>query len=48
MEPHPGVFVSKAATDDWTDIEGHPGQWHELVHADGVWGVQRMWLARCR
>ena len=38
MEPHPGVFVSKASTDDWKLDPDVPGsQMHELVHADGVW-----------
>jgi len=38
VEPHPGVFVSKASTDDWKLDPDVPGsQMHELVHADGVW-----------
>ena len=38
MEPHPGVFVSKASTDDWKlDPDVPASQMHELVHADGVW-----------
>jgi uncharacterized cupin superfamily protein len=38
VEPHPGVFVSKASTDDWKADPDVPGsQMHELVHADGVW-----------
>src|SRR4029450_556879 len=38
MEAHPGVFVSRASTDDWEDDPDVPGsQMHELVHADGVW-----------
>jgi uncharacterized cupin superfamily protein len=38
VERHPGVFVSKASTDDWKLDPDVPGsQMHELVHADGVW-----------
>ena len=38
MEPQPGVFVSKASTEDWVPDPDVPGsQMHELVHADGVW-----------
>jgi quercetin dioxygenase-like cupin family protein len=38
MEPHPGVFVSKASTDDWQSDPDVPGsQVHELVRADGLW-----------
>ena len=38
MEVHPGVFVSKASTEDWQSDPDVPGsQMHELVHADGVW-----------
>ena len=38
MEPHPGVFVSKASTDDWESDPEVPGsEMHELVHADGLW-----------
>jgi uncharacterized cupin superfamily protein len=37
MEVQPGVFVSKASTDDWqTDPDVAGSQMHELVHADGV------------
>jgi uncharacterized cupin superfamily protein len=37
MEPHPGVLVSKASTDDWESDPEVPGsEMHELVHADGV------------
>jgi len=37
MEMQPGVFVSKASTDDWQTDPDVPGsQMHELVHADGV------------
>jgi uncharacterized cupin superfamily protein len=44
MEPHPGVFVSSASTDDWEADPEVPGtEMHELVHADGVWsGFTRM------
>jgi uncharacterized cupin superfamily protein len=43
MEPYPGVFVSKASTDEWQTDPDVPGsQMHELVHADGVWaGLSR-------
>jgi uncharacterized cupin superfamily protein len=43
MEMHPGVFMSKASTDDWQSDPDVPGsQMHELVRADGVWaGVTR-------
>ncbi len=38
MEPYPGVFVSRASTDDWEPDPDVPGSlMHELVHADGVW-----------
>jgi uncharacterized cupin superfamily protein len=38
MEQHPGVFVSKASTEDWEPDRDVPGsEMHELVHADGVW-----------
>jgi uncharacterized cupin superfamily protein len=38
MQPHPGVFVSKASTDEWESDPDVPGsQMHELVHADGLW-----------
>jgi uncharacterized cupin superfamily protein len=38
MEPFPGVFVSKASTDDWESDPEVPGsEMHCLVHADGVW-----------
>ncbi len=38
MEPHPGVFVSRASTDEWEADPDVPGsQMHQLVHADGVW-----------
>jgi uncharacterized cupin superfamily protein len=38
MQPHPGVFVSKASTDEWESDPDVPGsQVHELVHADGLW-----------
>ena len=38
MELHPGVFVSKASTDEWESDPDVPGsQMHELVHADGLW-----------
>src|SRR5947207_8415596 len=38
MEPHPGVFVSKASTDAWEPDPDVPGtEMHELVHADGLW-----------
>jgi uncharacterized cupin superfamily protein len=38
MEPHPGVFVSKASTDDWRSDPDVPGsQMHELVRADRLW-----------
>ncbi len=38
MEPHPGVFVSKASTDAWERDPDVPGsEMHALVHADGVW-----------
>ncbi len=38
MELHPGVFVSKAFTDDWEPDPEVPGsQMHELVRRDGVW-----------
>jgi uncharacterized cupin superfamily protein len=37
MEPYPGVFISKASTDDWEPDPEVPGsEMHELVHADGV------------
>ena len=44
MEPHPGVFVSKASTDAWEPDPDVPGsEMHELVHADGVWaGLTRI------
>jgi uncharacterized cupin superfamily protein len=38
MEPYPGVFVSKAATDEWEPDSEVPGsEMHSLVHADGLW-----------
>ena len=38
MEPHPGVFVTSATTEDWGPDPEVPGsEMHELVHADGVW-----------
>ena len=38
MGQHPGVFVSKASTDDWRSDPDVPGsEMHELVHADGLW-----------
>jgi uncharacterized cupin superfamily protein len=38
MQPHPGVFVSKASTDEWESDPDVPGsQMHELVHVDGLW-----------
>jgi len=38
MQPHPGVFVSKASTDEWESDPDVPGsQMHERVHADGLW-----------
>jgi hypothetical protein len=38
MQLHPGVFVSKASTDEWESDPDLPGsQMHELVHADGLW-----------
>ena len=38
MEPHAGVFVSRASTDAWEADPDVPGtEMHELVHADGVW-----------
>lgn len=38
MEPRPGVFATKASTDDWESDPDVPGsQMHELVHADGLW-----------
>ena len=38
MQPHPGVFVSKASTDEWESDPDVPGsQMHELVHADVLW-----------
>ena len=37
MEPHPGVFVANAATDEWVPDPEVPGSgMHELVHADGL------------
>lgn len=37
MEPHPGVFVSKASTDAWEPDPDAPGtEMHALVHADGL------------
>ncbi len=37
MQVHPGVFVSKADTDEWEDDPEVPGsQVHVLVDADGV------------
>lgn len=37
MEAQPGVFVSKASTEDWEPDPEVPGSvMHELVHADGV------------
>lgn len=40
MEPHPGVFVSRVSTEDWEPDPDVPGsEMHELVHADGVWGL---------
>ena len=37
MEPHPGVFVLKASTDEWEPDPEVPGsQMQELVHSDGV------------
>lgn len=43
MEPHPGVFVSKASTGEWMADPDVPGtEMHELVHADGLWaGLSR-------
>jgi uncharacterized cupin superfamily protein len=43
MEQRPGVFVSKASTEDWEPDPDVPGsEMHELVHADGVWaGLSR-------
>ena len=38
MEPHVGVFVSRASTGAWEPDPEVPGtEMHELVHADGVW-----------
>jgi uncharacterized cupin superfamily protein len=38
MQPHLGVFVSNAWTDEWESDPDVPGsQMHELVHADGLW-----------
>jgi uncharacterized cupin superfamily protein len=38
MQPHPGVFVSKASTDERESDPDVPGsQMHELVHVDGLW-----------
>jgi uncharacterized cupin superfamily protein len=38
VEPHPGMFVSKASTDEWEPDPEIPGsEMHELVHADGLW-----------
>jgi uncharacterized cupin superfamily protein len=38
MEPHPGVFVTSATTDDRGPDPEVPGStMHELVHADGLW-----------
>jgi len=38
MEPHAGVFVSRASTHAWEPDPDVPGtEMHELVHADGVW-----------
>jgi uncharacterized cupin superfamily protein len=44
MEPHPGVFVSSASTDEWDADPDVPGtEMHELVRADGVWsGLTRI------
>ena len=37
LEQHPGVFVSKASTEDWEPDPEVPGsEMHELVHADGL------------
>jgi uncharacterized cupin superfamily protein len=34
----PGVFVSKASTNDWEPDPEVPGsEMHELVHSDGLW-----------
>ncbi|HET7929540.1 MAG TPA: cupin domain-containing protein [Actinomycetota bacterium] len=38
MQPQPGVFVSKASTEEWEPDPDVPGsEMHELVHADGLW-----------
>jgi uncharacterized cupin superfamily protein len=38
VEPHPGVFVSKASTDEWEPDPEVPGsEMHQLLHADGLW-----------
>jgi uncharacterized cupin superfamily protein len=38
MEAQPGVFVSRASTDEWEPDPEVPGtEMHELVHADGVY-----------
>jgi uncharacterized cupin superfamily protein len=38
MEPHPGLFVTSATTEDWgPDPDVPESAMHELVHADGVW-----------
>lgn len=37
MEPHPGVFITNTATDEWKSDPEVPGSvMHELVHADGL------------
>ena len=37
LEQNPGVFVSKASTEDWEPDPDVPGsEMHELVHADGL------------
>ena len=38
MEPHPGVFVTKASSDPWEPDPEVPGSdMQELVHGDGLW-----------
>jgi uncharacterized cupin superfamily protein len=37
LEPYPGVFVTRSATDEWEPDPEVPGSaMHELVHADGL------------